>query len=625
MVGILRSGSSDSLTSFGPSAPKGEAPVAKWLEEQLLSERKRIQLDMELRHQSLVTELRSKLKELAPIVEPPLPAMGPTRSEPNFAPPTLEEKEEVSLSTALKSTGNSSSLQLPALDLPGQIIDPEETPASSPVKPPLQTGMSSQSMASDGSRPDSPTSAGPDDSQKGRRNSLNKYKFKGMTMSRTIKADMPAFAIREEEKIDHWLGRFHPTELVRSSWFETSMCILIVLNMVVMAVQVQYHGLETGHTLDFPGYDTEATKLWPGAETAFRATEWVFGVCFFVEIIIRIFGWGLAFPFDFWNWFDAAMVLLWLLSETAFSNLDDSVLRLARTARLLRLVRVIRMIHGFDSLYLMMTAMRGSVAVLFWSFILLLVAQIMIAFLLNEVLSATYLADENAPKEDRQRVFAYFGTCSRAILSMFELTLGNWPEIARLLQDKVSEWYFLFSIAHKVTIGFAVIGVINGVFMQETFKVAGSDDKIMMRQRERERRLHTKKMKVLFEHADESGDGVLDIDEFRQVMKNQSVRTWLAAQDLHMNSPEASDQLFRLLDDGDGALMAQELVEGVARLKGPAKSMDLAVFNLEFRKFKDDVGRLGELAEKLSSNLGLANNRNLRRSMTQNVRASLFH
>ena len=31
----------------------------------------------------------------------------------------------------------------------------------------------------------------------------------------------------------------------------------------------------------------------------------------------------------------------------------------------------------------------------------------------------------------------------------------------------MSEWYFLFSIAHKVTIGFAVIGVINGVFMQD--------------------------------------------------------------------------------------------------------------------------------------------------------------
>eukprot|EP00438_Fugacium_kawagutii_P006228 Skav208377 [mRNA] locus=scaffold3508:24674:26189:+ [translate_table: standard] len=115
--------------------------------------------------------------------------------------------------------------------------------------------------------------------------------------------------------------------------------------------------------------------------------------------------------------------------------------------------------------------------------------------------------------KDRHAVFAYFGTCSRAILSMFELTLGNWPVIARILQDKVSEWYFAFSIAHKVTIGFAVIGVINGVFMQETFKVAGSDDKIMMRQRDREKKLHTKKMKRLFEHADESGDGILDMED----------------------------------------------------------------------------------------------------------------
>ncbi|CAK9041374.1 Cation channel sperm-associated protein 1 [Durusdinium trenchii] len=42
------------------------------------------------------------------------------------------------------------------------------------------------------------------------------------------------------------------------------------------------------------------------------------------------------------------------------------------------------------------------------------------------------------------------------------------------------------------------------------------------------------------------------------------------------------------------------LVEGVARLKGPAKSMDLAVFKLDFLKFKEDVGKIAELVEKLS-------------------------
>lgn len=408
------------------------------------------------------------------------------------------------------------------------------------------------------------------------------------------------FVKKDDMEFNTCLGRLHPAAMVRSAYFETVFCVLIVLNMLVMSVEVQYQGLDTGQRIGYMGYTVSAKDLWPGAEEAFRATEWFFGIIFSIEIFIRMVGWGpTRFPFDFWNWFDAGMVALWLLSETWFQSMDERIIRLARTARLFRLVRVIRMIHGFDSLYLMMTAMKGSVAVLFWSFILLLVAQIMIAFLLNQVLSATYLLDSTFPQADRHEVFAYFGTCSRAILSMFELTLGNWPVIARILQDKVSEWYFAFSIAHKVTIGFDVIGVINGVFMQETFKVAGSDDKIMMRQRDREKKLHTKKMKRLFEHADESGDGILDMEEFIQVLENPSVRTWLAAQDLSINSNEAAANLFRLLDDGDAALTAMELVEGVARLKGPAKSMDLAVFKLDFMKFKEDVSKLAELVESI--------------------------
>ena len=78
-------------------------------------------------------------------------------------------------------------------------------------------------------------------------------------------------------------------------------------------------------------------------------------------------------------------------------------------------------------------------------------------------------------------------------------------------------------MAYKLIVGFAAVGIINGVFMQETFKVAASDDKLMMRQKatgavpfgrclsgqERDRMLHTKKMKTLFEAADESGDGYI--------------------------------------------------------------------------------------------------------------------
>lgn len=44
------------------------------------------------------------------------------------------------------------------------------------------------------------------------------------------------------------------------------------------------------------------------------------------------------------------------------------------------------------------------------------------------------------------------------------------------------------------------------------------------------------------------------------------------------------DILWKLLDDGDGALSLDELVRGVGRLKGGARSIDLIYFQLELQR-----------------------------------------
>lgn len=49
----------------------------------------------------------------------------------------------------------------------------------------------------------------------------------------------------------------------------------------------------------------------------------------------------------------------------------------------------------------------------------------------------------------KEELFLYFGTCTRSLLTMFEITLGNWPPVARLLQDHVHEAFVAFSILHK--------------------------------------------------------------------------------------------------------------------------------------------------------------------------------
>eukprot|EP00929_Paragymnodinium_shiwhaense_P036201 TRINITY_DN19430_c0_g1_i3.p1 TRINITY_DN19430_c0_g1~~TRINITY_DN19430_c0_g1_i3.p1 ORF type:complete len:160 (-),score=48.74 TRINITY_DN19430_c0_g1_i3:508-987(-) len=150
-----------------------------------------------------------------------------------------------------------------------------------------------------------------------------------------------------------------------------------------------------------------------------------------------------------------------------------------RLGKLLRMLRLVRAIRGFDSLYLLTTTLRGSGSALLWSVLLLLLVQAMIAFILCQMLMQFY-KDESNPYEDRREVFQYFGTFTRAMLTMFELTLGNWVPVSRVLMEKVSEWYFFFTLFHKCVIGFAVVNVINGVFLQKTFAVAAADDHIMM-------------------------------------------------------------------------------------------------------------------------------------------------
>jgi len=264
------------------------------------------------------------------------------------------------------------------------------------------------------------------------------------------------------------------------------------------------------------------------------------------------------------------------------------LLRLARLARLLRLLKLVKSLQGIDPLFLMMTTLKGSMSVLFWAFILLTVCQTMFAFLLNQILVTYYLEEDN-DHAIKLEVFKHFGTFTRSFFSMFEITLGNWVPVGRLLVDDVSEWFMIFSVGHKLTMGFAVIGVINGIFIQETFKVAACDDTLMLLQKQRQLKVHTKKMEAFFKEADESGDGKVDLEEFRAILDTAQVRVWLAAQELDASD---ADKLFMLLDKGNGSLTATDLVKGVARLKGGARSIDLIVSLRQMAHLLEEMHRL---------------------------------
>jgi len=366
-----------------------------------------------------------------------------------------------------------------------------------------------------------------------------------------------------------------------------------MLNTLFMAAEAQYIGIDNGHKLGYRGSVNTAAEAWPHAKDIFAVTEYLFLAIFTLEVTVKIAVMKRDFFKDLWNVFDMVIVACGLLEASLQGELplDPSLLRLARLTRLLRMLRLVRTIQSFDSLYIMTTSIKGSLSVLLWSTILMFVVQMLIALILSTLLE-TYLLDGSKPEAERHAVYSYFGTFTKGMLTMFEITLANWIPVCRALAEHVSEWYVIFALIHKFIIGFAVVMVITGVFLQETFKVASTDDTIMMNQKQRAIKTHTKKMSVLFKAADEDGNGMLEREEFCAMMKDDHVVTWLSSMGLEVAD---ADTLFTMVakeSENGEAITAVEFVKGVARLKGNAKSIDMAVMMHENRQLMAQVQKL---------------------------------
>jgi len=397
--------------------------------------------------------------------------------------------------------------------------------------------------------------------------------------------------------------RSYTRPIVTSFKFEAVFGLLICMNTVVMALQSEYAGLEVGHNIGYPGVNVPAAQLWPGAYNVFQVLEIFFGIIFTVEIVLKLSVLYHHFFMDMWNILDFLVVAVWYLETSTASDslpIDPMVLRLFRLVKLVRVIRLVRILEKYDALYLMLTSIKGSVAALAWSSMLLMVVQMMLSLVMATVLES-YFTDESWPG-DKQKVYEYYGTFSRSMLTMFEITLANFVPVTRVMMTNWSEAYIIFGLMHKFFIGFAVVMVITGVFIQETMKVAQTDNTIMLNQRERSTKLHTRKIKTLFDVADSDGSGKLDCEEFVEVCEDPSMKMWLSAMGLDVSDARGVfDLIAEQLDSED--LSARELVNGVARLKGAARNIDLALLrqeNLEIlKRVKQLQATLNEIGESI--------------------------
>lgn len=392
--------------------------------------------------------------------------------------------------------------------------------------------------------------------------------------------------------------------IVTSYAFEWAFGALILLNTFIMCLQVQYDGMHTDYIIRYSSDNPPAAAdVWPGLDEFFGVAAWFFGISFTVEVVLKIMVFGRNFWRMGWNLFDFIVVFSWLVdkasAETALFAVDPMLLRFCRLARLLRLVKAMRFMQMFDALQVLIASIKGSLAVLFWSTLLLFAIMMVCAMVLSHFLQE-YMLDDKNPEHVRHDIYRYFGSFSRGMVTMLELTLGNWVPVCRLLMENLMEWYGFAIVIYKIMVGFGVVKVITGCFLHETFKIASTDDEIMIMRKQREQESHRGKMERLFSAADDQGHGTLSREEFAFVLSEDHVKTWLSAMEI---SFEDANMLFELIasntktcnDNEEPRISVSEFLQGTTRLRGNAKALDMWQLLTLSEKLTLDLRHLKEM------------------------------
>ncbi|CAE7243352.1 para, partial [Symbiodinium pilosum] len=377
---------------------------------------------------------------------------------------------------------------------------------------------------------------------------------------------------------------------VRSDHFDLAVGLLVTLNFFTMAMELQYDGLQAGYDLNMRFFDQTAETAWPWALDFFQVCRTIFLVFFTSEILLRFCFLRTEFFKTPFNVIDFAALLASIIELFSWTlPIDPTLLRLCRLAKLFRTIRVLKVSGMLDSLSLLARCMSSSGLTLVWSLLFLLVIQLIAAMIVCYMVRP-YLENQAEDETRRQEVYKYYGTFTIAVLTLFEVFFANWAPACRVLVENISEWYSLLFLVYRCGIGFAVINVVNAVFVQQTMQVAKGDEEVLLMEKQKAEEKYLKNIGKIFQTLDTSGDGLLSWPEFELLLNDTKLKFVLDKLEIAAGDLKT---LFDLLDDtGDGEISVDEFVEGITRFKGAAKSLDVGQLLLRSRRLERGIMNL---------------------------------
>lgn len=380
--------------------------------------------------------------------------------------------------------------------------------------------------------------------------------------------------------------------VVRSHAYEMFTLFLVLSNAAFIGWHVQHVALHhEDHAAQFSG-------------------ELLFTVVFVIELALRLFAERDSFFLSAelcWNIFDLFVVAMMLMElalrmsaehdSTLFAQL--SIVRVLRVVRAVRVIRIIRVLKFFRELRMMIYSILSS----FKSFVWVMMLQCILIYVFGICLTQgtiNFCMAHNAwAAEETAELRRHFGTLSTSGLSLFEGMAGgiSWGELVDVLEplDGVYAALFLVFVAFSV---FAVVNIVTGIFVDSAMQSSQTDRDLLIQEEIHAKEDYLAKIQQIFNEIDVDGSGTVDMSEFSTAIEDERLVAYFNALDLDITDVKG---LFSLLDrDRTGEIDIEEFVVGCLRLRGGAKSLDLAKLLYESEYMVHNLERLMDTLRRSS-------------------------
>lgn len=158
-------------------------------------------------------------------------------------------------------------------------------------------------------------------------------------------------------------------------------------------------------------------------------------------------------------------------------------------------------------------------------------------------------------------------------------------------------------MAYITLVVFALVRIVTALFLKETLEAASGDAALQMEERKKQGAKYRNQLCEVFHNLDESGNGAITKEEFVAAMANPVLRKYLSVLGIDVYEVRS---LFDVIDGekGDGQIEAQEFIDGLLRLKGQARAIDMITLLHEGRKTTKHIESLRKSVKGLEAMMG---------------------